>query len=88
MATAMNGLDVLIFTGGVGENAPEIRARTATGLGFLGVRLDSSCNESAVLDAEITAEGASVRAFAIRAREDLQIAHDVRGLLTARDGAS
>jgi len=81
MAAAMDGFDVLVFTGGVGENAPEIRARTAAGLGFLDVGLDSSRNESAELDAEITTAGARVRTFAIRAREDLQISRDVRHVL-------
>ena len=38
MAAAMDGLDVLVFTGGVGEHAPEIRSRAAEGLGFLGVQ--------------------------------------------------
>ncbi len=40
MAAAMDGLDVLVFTGGVGENAPRIRALACAGLGFLGVALD------------------------------------------------
>ena len=42
MAAAMDGLDALVFTGGVGENAPEIRARAAAGLGFLGVGIDAA----------------------------------------------
>jgi acetate kinase len=88
MAAAMDGLDVLVFTGGVGENAPEIRARTATGLGFLGVGLDPSHNRNAEPDAEITATDARVRTFAIRAREDLQIARDVRHVLAKRGPAN
>ncbi len=44
MAAAMDGLDVLVFTGGVGENSPEIRSRAAAGLGFLGVAVDESRN--------------------------------------------
>ena len=88
MAAAMDGLDVLVFTAGVGENAPAIRARAATGLRFLGVALDSAQNDSAELDAEIGAAGAGVRVFAVRAREDLQIAHDVRNVLTDHDRSS
>ena len=84
MAAAMDGLDALVFTGGVGENSPEIRARAAAGTGFLGIELDLARNVSAELDAEIGAEGAAVRVVAIRAREDLEIAHDVRRVLTAR----
>jgi acetate kinase len=82
MAAAMDGLDALVFTGGVGENAPTIRARSAAGLGFLGVRLDPARNGRAALDTEIGAPDAPVRAFVIKAREDLQIAHDVRRVLT------
>jgi acetate kinase len=47
MAAAMGGLDTLVFTGGVGENATAIRARTAAELGFIGVALDPEANESA-----------------------------------------
>jgi acetate kinase len=81
MAAAMGGLDALVFTGGVGENAPEIRARAAEGLGFLGVGIDADRNSGSEPDAEIGAAGVTVRALVIRAREDLQIAHDVRGVL-------
>ena len=88
MAAAMDGLDTLVFTGGVGENAPAIRERAATGLSFLGVAVDSARNSNAELDAEIGAAGKHVRVFAVQAREDLQIAHDVRDLLTERKGSS
>ena len=82
MAAAMDGLDTLVFTGGVGENAPTIRARTATGLGFVGINIDATRNTHATPDAEIGTEDAPVRAFAIQAREDLQIVHDVRETLS------
>lgn len=81
MASAMNGLDVLVFTGGVGERAASIRARAAEGLRFLGVEVDSEVNGSAHPDAEITGTGARVRSFVIEAREDLQMARDVAGLV-------
>jgi acetate kinase len=81
MAAAMDGLDALVFTGGVGENAPAIRARASAGLGFLGVALDPGRNGGAELDAELGVPGAAVRTFAVRAREDLQIAHEVRQVL-------
>ena len=45
MAAAMDGLDVLVFTGGVGEHAPVVRAAACAGLGFLGIRLDSQAND-------------------------------------------
>jgi len=86
MAAAMGGLDALAFTGGVGERAPSIRLRAVEGLAFLGIALDEAANASPPLDAEISAAGAPVRAFAIEAREDLQIAHDVRAVLRAVRG--
>ena len=86
MAAAMNGLDALAFTGGVGENAPEIRARAAAGLGFLGVGVDTERNIRSAPDAEIGVSGVPVRSFAIRAREDLQIALDVRRVLAGVTG--
>jgi acetate kinase len=81
MAAAMGGLDVLVFTGGVGEHAPAVRGRVCDGLGFLGIELDTASNESPELDADIGARGASVRSFVVRAREDLQIARGVRAVL-------
>jgi len=81
MAAAMGGLDVILFTGGVGENAPAIRALAAAGLGFLGISLDEATNAAAVPDADIGAAGAPVRAVVLRAREDLEIAHEVRSVL-------
>ena len=81
MAAALGGLDTLVFTGGVGENAPEIRAHAAAGLGFLGVAVDASRNAAAHGDTDITAAGADVRAFVVAAREDLEIARQVREVL-------
>ena len=86
MAAAMGGLDVLVFTGGVGENSPEVRSRTAGGLGFLGVAVDESRNNLDKADRggedwEITAARAAVRTFVIAAREDRQIAAEVRSVL-------
>jgi acetate kinase len=83
MAAAMDGLDAIVFTGGVGENSPAIRSRTADGLGFLGLSLDAEANASAEPDADLGAPGAAVRAFVIRAREDLEIATQVRSVLGA-----
>jgi acetate kinase len=83
MAASMNGMDGLVFTGGVGENAPTVRTRAAQGLAFLGVQLDSERNLAARPDIEISTEDAPVRALVITAREDLQIAREVRQALGA-----
>jgi acetate kinase len=83
MAAALDGLDALVFTGGVGEHAPAVRARTAAGLGFLGVALDAAANADAAGDAEIGAPGAAARTLVVTAREDLEVARQVRALLAS-----
>lgn len=80
MAATLGGLDVLVFTGGVGERSCEVRARAATGLAFLGVALDERRNLDATEDADVATEGAAVRTLVLAAREDLEIARQVRAL--------
>jgi acetate kinase len=84
MAAAMNGVDVVVWTGGVGENAPAVRAATAEGLSFLGLRIDHERNRHATGDRDITARGATVSAVVIAAREDLEIVRQVRHVLGDR----
>jgi acetate kinase len=81
MAASMQGLDVLAFTGGVGEGSGEVRSRAAAGLGFLGVALDAQRNELAAGDCEVGASGAGVATVVISAREDLEIAWQTRSVL-------
>jgi acetate kinase len=81
MAASLGGIDALVFTGGVGEHAPTVRAMAAEQLGFLGIELDAARNDAGPDERDIGAQGARVRAFVIVAREDLQIAHEVRGVL-------
>jgi acetate kinase len=89
MVAALGGLDVLVFTGGVGERSAPVRWRAAEGLGHLGVALDEDVNATAQPDQELTATGAPVRSFVVEAREDLEIARGVRQVLggAAADGA-
>jgi acetate kinase len=82
MAASLGGLDVLVFTGGVGEHAAEVRRRAAAGLAFLGVAVDAGANREVAPDAEITGRDASARTFVIAAREDLEIAAGVRAVLS------
>jgi len=83
MAASLGGLDALVFTGGVGERAAVVRTLVADGLGFLGVALDQGSNEAGHEDREIGADGARVRTLVIAAREDLEIAHEVRRVQSA-----
>jgi len=80
MAAALNGLDVLVFTGGIGEHDARTRAATVDGLSFLGVGIDADLN-SATSDADISDPAALARVLVITAREDLEIARQVRQLL-------
>jgi acetate kinase len=82
MAAAMDGLDALVFTGGIGENSQVIRAEVCASLGWLGVTIDQHTNPlGAHRDADISAPGAAVRTVVIHAREELVIAADCRRLL-------
>jgi acetate kinase len=74
-AAALGGLDTLVFAGGIGENAPLVRARICEGLGFLGIELNESRNtENAPL---ISTEGCPVNVRVIRTNEELMIARSV-----------
>jgi len=81
MAAAAGGLDVLVFTGGVGENAPPVRQLAAERLGFLGVGVDVAANQDGGADRDLSAGGAPVRTLVVAAREDLEIARGVRQAL-------
>lgn len=82
MAAAIDGLDVLVFTGGVGEGSPEVRRRAADALGFLGVALDDARNRDPREDADVSTEDAKVRTLVLAAREDLEIARQTRAALS------
>ena len=78
MAAALGGLDALVFTGGVGENSAEVRSRAAGRLGFLGVRVDEERNAAGTGDRDIGPPDAGVRTLRIAAREDIEMARQVR----------
>ena len=80
MAAALGGLEALVFTGGVGENAPLIRQRACAGLGFLGLQLDATRNRDPHGDADISERGSPVRLLVVKAREDIEIARETRAV--------
>jgi acetate kinase len=87
MAAAMGGVDVLAFTGGVGENSARIRHDACEGLAFLGVEVNAARNETAGDgDVDVSTDGAAVRTVVVHAREDIEIAREVRLLLGSRSG--
>ena len=80
-AAALGGLDTLVFAGGIGENAPIVRARICEGLDFLGLALDESRNAGAA--AVISNDASRITVRVIRTNEDLMIARSVCGLLAS-----
>jgi acetate kinase len=76
MAAILSGMDVLVFTGGVGENSAEVRDAACGGLEFLGLRLVCKTNARPSLDQEISTADSSVRVLVIRAEEDWAIAKE------------
>jgi acetate kinase len=86
MAASMGGLDALVFTGGVGENAPVVREQAAGSLAFLGVVVDPHRNLDGDGDREIGAESGPVGVLVLAAREDLEIARGVRQVLSGTRG--
>jgi acetate kinase len=83
MAAAMDGLDCLAFTGGVGENAAEVRGAVIDGLSFLGLAADPERNRRARGDATVGSSRAATSTYVIAAREDVEIARQVRQVLRA-----
>ncbi len=84
MSAATGGVDVLVFTGGVGEHSSTVRRRAVQRLGFLGVAIDTHRNDTVHDDGDITAAAATVQTVVITAREDLQIAREARRLFGTR----
>jgi acetate kinase len=76
MLAALGGLDVLTFTGGVGENAAEVRAAACEPFGFLNLRLDPEKNAASPVDQEISTAASSVRVLVVHTEEDWEIARE------------
>lgn len=85
-AAALGGLDTLVFSGGIGENSPDVRARICEGLGFLGVDLDGVRNAAGT--PIISKESGRVTVRVIRTDEEVEIARSVYELLVASAGMS
>ncbi len=76
-AAAMGGIDALVFTAGIGENSPEIRAAVCERLGFLGIRLDEAANSGVRgVECDISAPGARVRVLVVPTDEERLIADE------------
>jgi len=84
-AAAMGGVDAIVFTGGIGENNPQYRARVAEKLAFIGVEIDPAINDKAKRTSEefdLSAPGAKVKMLMIPTNEELMIAKDTMELVS------
>ena len=74
MVASLNGLDVLVFTAGVGENSSMVREKTCAGLSYLGIKLDTAKNNAKPKDVDIATENSQVQVLVIHTQEDWAIA--------------
>ena len=77
---AMNGVDVICFTAGVGENGPIVRTMVCEYLGYLGIKLDEEANQKRGKDLEITVPGCTTKVMVIPTNEELAIARETARL--------
>ena len=75
-AAAMGGIDAVIFTGGIGENSPDVRQESCKDLEFLGIHVDEKSNTSAEKDKFISPVGSKTQVLVIPTNEELVIALD------------
>jgi acetate kinase len=88
MIAVLGGIDVLIFSAGIGENSSEVRAAASENFGYLGLRIDPDSNQRPLEDRDIAAADSTVRVMVIRAQEDWAIAKDCWRLLSAKPAGS
>ncbi|HEY6659912.1 MAG TPA: acetate kinase [Pyrinomonadaceae bacterium] len=81
---ALNGADAIVFTGGIGQNSPEVRAKICEGLSWLGVQVDDGRNAAHISgrEGQISAEESRVGVFVIPTNEELLIARDTVRVVT------
>ena len=79
-AAAMNGVDAVVMTGGIGENSVDVRAMILSGMEYLGITFDPAKNNVRGKFADITAEGGKVKVLVIPTNEELVIARDTKAL--------
>ncbi len=83
---AMNGLDAIVWTAGMGENNPELRERTCTDLEFFGIEFDCEANAKAHHQSnilELSTKDSKVKVFLIPTNEELMIASDTEAIVSA-----
>ena len=84
MAASLNGPDAVVFTGGIGQNSPEVRSAVAKELGFVGIAIDEATNSTIDGDGDVSAVEARVRTLVVHAREDVEVAREVRRVVSQK----
>jgi acetate kinase len=84
MIAVLGGMDALIFTAGIGENSPEVRAAACANFAFLGLKLDGATNAHSSADQDISLSDSTVRVLVVHAQEDWAIARDCWRLASVR----
>lgn len=82
MLASLEGLDVLVFTAGIGEKSPGIRQAACEAFGFLGLKIDPSKNQQQPVDQDIATEDSTIRVLVIKTQEDWAIAQQCWQLVT------
>ena len=83
-AAAMDGVDAIVFTAGLGENSGYIRKKVCEGLSYLGIAIDDEINTARSIEVEITRPGCGTRVFVIPTNEELVIARDTAQIARAK----
>ncbi len=85
-AAAMNGLDAIVFTAGLGENNPQLRERVCSNMEFFGIKLDTEKNAKVLRQSnyvEISTADSKVKVYVIPTNEELMIAKDTEAIVSA-----
>jgi len=77
----MNGVDAIVFTGGIGENGPETREEILNNLTYLGIEIDKEINNQRGKEIELSTKNSKVKVFVIPTNEELVIARDTKEII-------
>lgn len=84
-SAAMGGINMLVFSGGVGQNSPDFRKRICSGLEFLGIELDESRNASVLREGIISPDASRVVVVVVDMDEEIVIARETKRIVSATD---
>lgn len=87
-SAVLGGLDCVVFTGGIGENSPTVRAGCCENLSHLGLALDDSLNVSGAGERDISQSGAAARALVIPTNEELMIARETEEIALGAEASA